>query len=77
MEGLSYIRCAKDGDQNPVIKEFVSIFDNHMGAANEIKIVGSKKVGDDLLPKAVTNAPLIRLPVGFHIGGVRPKEIVE
>lgn len=35
----TYIGCTEDRDQNPIVKEFVSVLDNHVRAADQVEIM--------------------------------------
>lgn len=49
-----------------------------MGPADEVEIVGLKKIGEDVGPKNVTNASLFVLqPPLLLLHGVRPQQIAQ
>lgn len=72
-----YIRRTENGDQNTIVEKFIAVLNDHMCPTNQVKVVSGEEIGDNLLPEAVTHAPFVRLPVLFHVGGVRPEEVVQ
>ena len=73
----TYVGSRKDGDQDPVVEKLVAIFNHHVRSADQIKVMPLQELHDDLLPKAVTDPPFVRLPIRIHLGRVTPQQVIQ
>jgi hypothetical protein len=77
IEFTAVVRCGKQGNKLPTSKEFVSIFDNLMRAANEVQIVLVQKLRDNVLPESERDTPIVFAPSVNLLIGIGPKEITQ
>lgn len=74
---ITYVWRAEYCDENPIVKEFVAILNNHVRSAHQVKVVRGKEIRNNLFAKAIADSPLIGLPVLFHFRRVGPQKVVE
>ena len=71
------VGCREQGDQLPARKKLVAVFDNLVGAADEVQVVLMQKLSDNVLPKGERDTPIVFAPSVNLLVGIGPKEITE
>jgi hypothetical protein len=77
IEFAAVVRCGKEGDELSAGKEFVSVFDDLMRAANEVQVVLVQKLRDNVLPERERDTPIVFAPSVNLLIGIGPKEITQ
>lgn len=77
VELATVVWSRENRNEDTILEELVAILNNHVSAADEVEVVASKELSDDLLSKRIANTTFAALPIVLLLGRVRPEEIVE
>jgi hypothetical protein len=77
IEFAAIVGCGKEGNELPAGKEFVSVFDDLMRAANEVQVVLMQKLRDNVLPERKRDTPIVFAPSVNLLIRIGPEEITQ
>jgi hypothetical protein len=77
IEFTAVVGCGKEGNKLSAGKEFVTIFDDLMRAADEVQVVLVQKLRNNVFPERERDTPIVFAPSVNLLIGIGPKEITQ